>query len=298
MPHIPLHEFRYQHDRPLPCEIGRIEHLPGAARATYPNRHTFYELFWITQGAGSHTIDFEPHPIRPQTLYVVAPGQIHFWQIAEPVSGYAILLAPEFFQQGHLSGTLLDDVTLFRSGECQSAIALDGSEAAMMDQLVGMLFVEYSTPQFGQLDTLQALVQIMLIRAQRLVSPGMSLQEPPAATRLTRQFLRLVEAHYAKQHAVAAYAAQLGITPGHLTDTIRQTLGRSAGEIIRERYILEAKRMLAHSDTPIAGIAQQLHFDDPSYFTRSFRQSTGQTPQEFRATFRDLYQSLHQSALD
>jgi AraC-like DNA-binding protein len=294
---IPLHDFRYHPQRPLPCEIGRLDQMPPAAQAAYSNRHTFYEIFWIVDGAGSHVIDFTPYPIRPFTLYFVAPGQIHFWQIERPVSGYALLFAPEFFQQGTNPATMLDQLSVFRPGAYRPTLALEEPLATEIDQLVQTMLAEYTTAQFGCLTMLQALAQMLLIQAERLLIHNEPQHTLTAAARLTRDFLRLVEQHYAQEHAVASYAAQLGVTPGHLSDTVRLTLGRPASTVIRERCVLEAKRLLAHSQASIATIAQQLAFADPSYFARFFRRATGQTPQAFRATFRDLYQNLRNTSL-
>jgi AraC-like DNA-binding protein len=59
-------------------------------------------------------------------------------------------------------------------------------------------------------------------------------------------------------------------------------LGISAGELIRDRILLEAKRLLINLDLTISEIAYQLNFSDNSYFTKFFKKYTGQKPDEFR----------------
>ncbi len=99
---------------------------------------------------------------------------------------------------------------------------------------------------------------------------------------LTRQFMRLVEQHYLDTTSVADYAAMLHVTTNHLIKTVRVCLGQPAGQIIRERLLVEAKRLLRYSDLPVAEIAARLNFEDPSYFSRYFKEKTGSTPSEFR----------------
>jgi AraC-like DNA-binding protein len=74
----------------------------------------------------------------------------------------------------------------------------------------------------------------------------------------------------------------LHVTTNHLNETVKGTLGQPAGMIIRERLLLEAKRLLRYSDSPVAEIATHLNFEDPSYFSRFFKKHTGFSPSEFR----------------
>jgi AraC-like DNA-binding protein len=78
------------------------------------------------------------------------------------------------------------------------------------------------------------------------------------------------------------YAAKMNITPNYLNALCRKKSGKSAGELIRQRILLEAKRLLAHSTMSISEIAFQLGFEDNSYFGRYFRRYTRLTPGEFR----------------
>ena len=112
--------------------------------------------------------------------------------------------------------------------------------------------------------------------------------EPPARAPNARieRFIALVERDHAIRHRVAEYAAELALTPGHLNWLCRQALGRSAGAVVRERLVLEAKRRLLYSDAPVSAIGYGLGFADPPYFTRFFRRETGLTPQAFRAARR------------
>jgi len=90
---------------------------------------------------------------------------------------------------------------------------------------------------------------------------------------------------------VGEYARLLALTPGHLNDLTKAATGQTASALIDARLILEAKRLLAHSDASTAEIAADLGFQDPSYFGRFFRRHVDQSPGAFRAAIREKYQS-------
>ncbi|MBK6643621.1 MAG: AraC family transcriptional regulator [Bacteroidetes bacterium] len=89
---------------------------------------------------------------------------------------------------------------------------------------------------------------------------------------------------------MSEYAQLLNITAGHLNDTIHKDLGKTAGELIHDRIILEAKRLLYHSENSIKEIATELNYKDPSYFGRFLKTHSGSTPDQFRKAIREKYQ--------
>ena len=93
---------------------------------------------------------------------------------------------------------------------------------------------------------------------------------------------RLVEEHFRKERLIAFYADKLAITPDRLNDHVKRATGVTAGHLIRQRVLTEAKRQLVFTTQPIHEIGYDLSFSDPSHFTRFFRKQTGMTPQAFR----------------
>jgi AraC-like DNA-binding protein len=83
-------------------------------------------------------------------------------------------------------------------------------------------------------------------------------------------------------HLPKEYAALLYVTPNNLNMLCKQLLGKAAGEVIRDRILLEAKRLLVNVDISIAEIAYKLSFTDHAHFTKFFKKETGETPDEFR----------------
>jgi len=132
------------------------------------------------------------------------------------------------------------------------------------------------------LDMLRLLVLEMFIQVSRGNRQELAKQEPPHNYVLLRNFRKLVDQHYMQLRLPKEYAALLYVTPNYLNAFCRHMLGKSAGEIIRDRILLEAKRLLINVDMSIAAIAYQLNFADNSYFTKFFKKYAGSTPEEFR----------------
>ena len=94
---------------------------------------------------------------------------------------------------------------------------------------------------------------------------------------------RLVDEHFRTERQLEFYAEKLGMTVDRLNDHVKRSTGVTAGHLIRQRVLTEAKRQLVFTTQPIHDIAEELAFADPSHFARFFRKQTGTTPHEFRA---------------
>ena len=116
---IPLRDFRYPDDETIPFEIIYIPDSNPIKRADFsrPNRVNFYEIMWIFDGAGTRYIDFKAYPIGPNALFLLTPGQVHFWKLQQrpPLDGYVILFLEEFLQLGSVKPGFLRDFDFFSS---------------------------------------------------------------------------------------------------------------------------------------------------------------------------------------
>ena len=142
----------------------------------------------------------------------------------------------------------------------------------------------------GAADILRATLHVLLVRVNRLYAQAHPQRDVSRAAQLVRQFHLAVEQRFREEGSLAEYARALGVTPNYLNDTVREQTGRAAGETIRRRRLLDAKRLLSHADLSVSEIGYHLGFHDPSYFSRFFRRYAGTTPAEFRLEIREKYQ--------
>jgi AraC-like DNA-binding protein len=110
-------------------------------------------------------------------------------------------------------------------------------------------------------------------------------QASPYNLTLLKNFKNLIEKNYINNRLPKNYAELLYITPNHLNALCNDLLDMSAGEIIRNRVVLEAKRLLVNPQLGISEVANHLNFADNSYFTKFFKKHAGITPEEFRKQF-------------
>ena len=128
------------------------------------------------------------------------------------------------------------------------------------------------------------LVKVTLLQIFLLIDQYNLKERPfdqPSYT-LLKSFQKLIEKHYTEFRLPKEYVDLLFVTPNHLNALCKSTMGIQAGELIRNRIVLEAKRLLVNQDMTIIGISNELNFNDNSYFTKFFKKQVGITPEEFR----------------
>ncbi len=249
-----------------------------------PHRHDLYEVFWISEGQGTCWVDFQRYDIQPPMLVFIAPGQVHSWELTAPFAGYILLFTNDFFatRSKDLTTDPLD-TPFFETPGCGPALSVVRDRSDDFIRLFHKLETEFGSSLRDQDVALHAYLRLLLVEAKRLSesAPGANHKDESAAL-LTKRFLQLVERNFLAIVSVGDYAEMLNVTSNHLIETTKRTLGKPAGRIIRERLLLEAKRLLCYSNMSASDIAYHLSFEDPSYFSRFFKKYTGVCPMAFR----------------
>jgi AraC-like DNA-binding protein len=286
---LPLHNFEPKRHTDLAFEAGAIENMPDLAQASFPHRHNFYELFWIKNGFGQHSIDFIGYKVQANTLFFITPGQVHYWQIEKRVEGSVMLFTEDFLLLNRLDPMFMRNFDFYHSLVNPPVLYLNQPQVEQFDMICEHILQEYQTAQFGQATIIQSLLQILLVQAQRCYVSSFDTNKPKAGPTLVRNFLRLIDLDFQTKQNVEEYAHLLAVTPDYLSEVTKQTTGQTASTHIHQRVLLEAKRLLAHTDHNINEICDELGFKDPSYFSRFFKRKTGQPPLLFRKEFQEKY---------
>jgi len=288
---VPLLSFTPATENMIPVEVKRIEALPTHATRPNPHRLAFYVVFWVTAGSGTHYLDFVGNEIRPNSLHFVRPGQVHYWDIEEEIKGFVIVFESDFLLEKS-DQQLLEQLKFFQTINGVSVLYPSTPDVAWFQNMFERLLQEYSQARFAHTFALSSWLRILLIEAQRLVVAHTATPDVISAEKqLANRYIQLVERHAIEEHKVEWYADQLAITVAHLSKSIKNGLGITAGMLLRERIVLEAKRLLVHTDETAAAIALQLNFENASYFGRFFKRHTGQTPRQFRTQIPTKYQN-------
>jgi AraC family transcriptional activator of pobA len=240
-----------------------------------PHRHAYHELIWVREGAGRHLIDGERVEFGPRTLTLIAKGQVHQFERAEGVSGVVVRFDDEW-----LAGSRR---WLFSGGAC-TALSVPEGEAARFDALVDLLREEVERPAGPESAELRRhLLSAALLWAQRWREAQL---EGGGATstdvHLHRSFLETLERDFTTSHEARHYAAELGVTTGTLSRVLTKLTGRTSKQLILERVLLEAARLLRFSDLSVKEIAARLGFTDQFAFSKAFKRQRGEAPLDFR----------------
>ncbi|MDB5154224.1 MAG: helix-turn-helix protein [Mucilaginibacter sp.] len=248
----------------------------------FPHKHTFYHLVLFTKGGGTHSIDFKTFDVTPYQIYFMIPGQVHSWNFEGDADGYVIHFSSSFFQSFLLKNEYLDQFSFFSGNIDDAVIQIQPPLQQKIINLFEQITTESENPGRMGIDLLRALMLQAFILISRINADNKKKQLPPYNYTLLKTFQKLIEINFATLKLPKDYAELLYITPNHLNALCNDLLGISAGEVIRNRILLEAKRLLINLNLTIAEIGYQLNFTDNSYFTKFFKKYTGLTPEEFR----------------
>ena len=241
-----------------------------------PHRHAYNELIWVREGSGRHLIDGAPVEFGPRTLTLIAKGQVHQFERAEGIRGYVVRFDDEW-----LSGSRR---WLF-SGQVCTPLTVPEEDAERFDALLELLRVEVDRPPGPESAELRrnlltaALLWAVRWREAQQLEGG---KATSTDVRLHREFLETLERDFTTSHEVGHYAAELGVTPGTLSRTLTRLSGRTTKQLILERVLLEAARLLRFSDLSVKEIAARLGFNDQFAFSRAFKRQRGEAPLDFR----------------
>lgn len=255
------------------------------------HRHDHFELFWL-RGPATHFNDFERYEIeRDRPMFVfVSPGQLHRWEGTDAIVGTLISFTSAFIDGSEPSPGVLVDCGYVYRREFPPVLAADAEFVEEVEPVLKRCEKEFDQRREGWLSVLRATLRLLLASACRAHRRSGMPHRPMSRSRtLFRKFQMLVEEQFRTQSSVAGYAETLSVTPGHLSDVVRELTGGTAGEVIRNRILLEARRLLFHSELTVSEIAYHLGFEDPSYFAKAFRKATGESPASFRKKYRDQH---------
>ena len=234
--------------------------------------HGFYEIIWFQKGSGTHYVDFNQYAIAPGTIFFISPGQIHSFDTKHDQEGYVLKICAELFD---------DFVSL-------SCVTVQDKDSAALEMLIGAMQEELKKEDsLGHREALHALVKLFVIMVRRSYA-GINPSAPnphKVSYKAFLNFRKLIEENYCRLHTVKDYASLLNVSSKTLTLYVNECSKYSPLELINNRIILEAKRLLRYSVLSVKEIAFRLGFEDPSYFAKFFKRLVKQSPADYRESF-------------
>lgn len=281
--HIRKYKFKegFKHE----VEVLSLEklHVEHPEMISQPHRANFYHVFWFQKGTATHTVDFTPIPISGNTLLFVNKEQVQQFHLSKKVVGKVLVFTDNFFSKSEYDLMFLKNSILFNDFLDTATIPLS-TRAKLLIPLFENIEQELvrENDEYSY-DIMQNMLHNFLMRCERIrKTTGFTEIEKSIELTHTVQFKKLLDEWYKEEKSVSGYAIQMNMSTKRLTQSTQKALGKTPKEIITDRVILEAKRLLVHAPITIKEVGYEIGFDEPTNFIKYFKKYTGQTPIEFK----------------
>ncbi len=249
------------------------------------HRHrNLFQILLIEAGGGEMTFEAARLPFSAPAAILVPAAIAHGFRFEPNVTQGWVLTFTEDAAVA-LADRASEAMSRLRVLAAHPIISVtDDAERSRLSALCTELFEESSLGREGYRVAMRGLLALIAVGVARLAASRArtgSVTLQPADTTVAR-LRALVDEFFRSEHQLGFYAEKLGMTVDRLNDHVKRATGVTAGHLIRQRVLTEAKRQLVFTTQPIQEIAEELAFSDPSHFARFFRKHTGTTPHEFR----------------
>lgn len=257
-------------------------------QTTTPHIHSFYQVIWFKKGVGKHSVDLKSYDVSDNTIFFIAPNQVHYFDENTNYEGILLHFNQHFLVQDQSPLDFFMNSNLFNNPYQQPSCHLATGICDVLDIYISQIKDELENEEtFGKEIILNNFLKSFLIQVHRrkkqceqvadLVSPLFDEKRKQLI-----KFINLINVNYRKGLIVADYAQLLNMSSRSLSDITSQQLNKTPSQMIQERIILEAQRLLMYSSLNISQVAYSLGFDDASYFVKYFKKYVGVSPSEFK----------------
>lgn len=257
-----------------------------------PHSHEFVEFVYVVEGSGRHSYAGVEYLIQEGDVFVIEPDVEHAYFVDEHLIVYNILFAPSILSHELQS---LSNVTSFvdffyvepflrQSVHFQSHLKLNPHQRIEMKQLLDRILSEYTEKMLGY----RLLVKTRLIEMFVFLSRcyDQMLHKPMTALasehKIIERVAEFIELHHANPLSLAQVSQMCGMSQSAFTSRFKQYMGKTFIEFRNEIRIRIAKELMLSTNSNILQIAQEVGFDDLSFFNKLFKQMHGISPGKFR----------------
>lgn len=256
-------------------------HLESHQFINPPHRHSTYITILFTKGTGLHQVDFVDYQVRPGAVFLLKPGQVHCWKLSDDVEGTVFFHTGDFYDNQFV-GRKLDDLPFFYLQSNYPLIYLEEREQEAVAQMFRLIREEFRSGLLWSKAKLASLVGCLYIDLARLYKEEQKGHVPISTVLKARRLLKLIDQYFASKKFPVEYAELMNVSSRHLNRLCQEAFGKSTSDLIAERVVAEAKRLLIHVDVPVTTVAEELGFMDDSYFVKFFKKRVGLSPKRFQ----------------
>lgn len=275
-----------QFDDTMPIGIETIpidnRYVQESQSLTSPHRASFFCVLWFIEGTPTHMIDFIPITIKPGSFLFVGKNRLQFFDQHTHFKAKVLLFTDTFFSITVSDNNFLTRTSLFNQYDNNKYCLLE--ESNTLKEFWNLIEQQEKTV----IDSYKPLIlrnhlANFLLQAER--EAGLITNKATASDNHLEVFFNfkdLLEKHFKEQQSVAFYIEQLNLSGKALARVTQRLSGQTPKQLINERLLLEAKRLLIYNNEAGKSIGYSLGFTDPTNFIKFFRKHTGKSPTAFR----------------
>jgi len=251
----------------------------------YPHRHDFFEVLYLLKGSGLHVIDANKYEIKPPCVFFMSPGQAHKLELSHDIEGYIFIFTSDFYLLNRSNQNSLIEFPFFYTihQDNPPLFLTDENDIRFLEVLFRQGIAENNNKVDFTMELMRSILDLILATCAARYPINDNIVSKGKGQILVKRFFHLVEENYQMNLPLNEFASMMGISANHLTQIVKQLTGKTSSQIIRAKQLLEIKRLLVHTTMNVAEIANQLNFEDQSYFTKFFKRETGITPLQYRS---------------
>jgi AraC family transcriptional activator of pobA len=241
-----------------------------------PGRKDFFEIVWLKNEAPLHDVASDGTEMISDWIYLIPPYRVHQLNKAGK-NGELLSFKREILEEADKE-FLLDIFKIFNVQGEFSCLRLDTEASEDLAGVYRLLSLEYAK-QRADITIVKAFLKVFLLKLIKVKEEEFTGHD--VHQKRVYEFLMLLESNYLQVRNIDFYAAKLDISAKRLNQILKEKLHKTGTQIIHDRIILEAKRLIIHSEQTLKQISYELGFSDRPYFSRFFKKQTGQTPDDF-----------------
>jgi AraC-like DNA-binding protein len=246
-----------------------------------PHKGKWHSFIYVSSGNGLLRIDFDEHIAIRNKLFFIEKYKYLSWIKLDNLAGWMVQFTDSFYNHIYTGNPKIkSDQSL--AGEFSPFIKIDDKNDFEWDAILKIMLREYAAHRqnSGEIICLGLKMLVMMYRRNTLFTGQMVIAS--RKNQLLGEFRKLVNNRFAELRTPKEFAQVLNISPNYLNAVCKEIYNKTVSEIIQERVILEAKRMLAHTGLSVSEISYKLGFEDNSYFGRYFKKCVGIPPEKYR----------------
>lgn len=238
-------------------------------------------LICVTGGSSVLQIDFDEYIALENRIFFIEKNKIWNWISINKLRGFLVQFTDLFYNHIYTGNLKLkSDQTL--AGEIPPFIKIGLGEKTEWKFIFELLFKENASAKNNSKEIICLTLKVLILLYRRNSHCGSKMFESSKKKQLLNEFRKTLNSRFYSLRTTKDYARELNITPNYLNALCQEYFFKTVSEIIQERVILEAKRLLMHTSLSISEISYKLGFKDNSYFGRYFKKVVGMTPKDFR----------------